>query len=138
VLITYPITHHWLMGSIFIVEKDADISNFEFYSHECTCVTSVCWEICGLSGVCLMKGAKIKWHLINLCRKFGHGSAINSWHLVATENVKVYEIECCSSMEYSCNHCGVWSLIAQVLFQTINIVLLVFHPKGTWSIHVNV
>jgi hypothetical protein len=107
VFITYLIAHHWLTSSVFIVEKDADISNFEFYSHECTlCQTSVCWEICGLSDLCLMRGAEMKWHLINLCKKFGHGSTINSWHLVARKNVKVYEIECCSSMEYSCNRCG--------------------------------
>ncbi len=106
-LITYPIAHHWLTGFVFIVEKNADISNFEFYSHECTlCVTSVCWEICGLNGLYLMRGTKINWHLINPCRKFGHGLAINSWHPAARENVKVYEIECCNLMEYSCNHCG--------------------------------
>jgi hypothetical protein len=103
--ITYPIAHHWLMGSIFIIDKDADISNFEFYFHECTlCVTNVCWEICGLSGLCLMRG--VEMYLINPCRKFGHGSAINSWHPAIRENVKVYEIECCSSMECSCNRCG--------------------------------
>ncbi len=60
-LITYPITHHRLTGSIFIVEKDGDISNFEFYFHECTfCGASVCWEICGLGGLCLMRGAEIE------------------------------------------------------------------------------
>jgi hypothetical protein len=107
VFITYPITHHWLTGFCLHCRKNANISNFEFFFHECTlCVANVCWEICGLSGLCLMKGAEIKWHLINLCRKFGHGSDINSWHLAAKKNVKVYEIECCSSMEYNCNHCG--------------------------------
>jgi len=107
VLNTYLIAHHWFIVYVFIVEKDADISNFEFYSHACTlCVTSVCWEICGLSGLCLMKGAEIKWHLINPCRKFGHRSAINSWHPTVRENVKVHEIKCCSSMEYNCNRCG--------------------------------
>jgi hypothetical protein len=107
VFITYPIAHHWLTSSIFIVKKDADISNFEFYSHECTlCVASVCWEICGLSGLCLMRVVEIKWHLINPCRKFGNGLAINSWHLATRENVKVHEIKCCTSMEYSCNLCG--------------------------------
>jgi len=107
VFITYPITHHWLTRLCFHCRKNADISNFEFFSHECTlCVASVCWEICGLSGLCLMKGVEIKWHLINLCRKFEHGSDINFWHLAAKKNVNVYEIECCSSKEYSCNHCG--------------------------------
>ncbi len=105
--IIYPIAHHWVTSSFFIVKKDANISNFEFYSHECTlCVASVCWEICGLSGLCLMRVVEIKWHLINPCRKFGNGLAINSWHLATRENVKVHEIKCCTSMEYSCNHCG--------------------------------
>ncbi len=97
-LIIHPITHHWLTCSFFIVEKDADISKFQFYSHECTlCVANVCWEICGLNGLCLTKWVEIKWHLINPCKKFGHP--------IARENVKVYEIKCCSSMEYSCNRC---------------------------------
>jgi hypothetical protein len=60
VFITYLIAHHWLMSYFFIVENDADISNFEFYYHECTlCVANVYWEICGLNGLFLMKGAKI-------------------------------------------------------------------------------
>ncbi len=105
---------HYLSNSTSLINgfylhsrKNADISNFEFYSHECTlCVASVCWEICVLGGLCLTTGDEIKWHLINLCKKFGHGLAINSWHLATRENVKVYEIKCWSSMEYICNHCG--------------------------------
>jgi len=62
--------------------------------------------------------------------KFGHGLTIHSWHPITRENVKVYEIECCSSMEYNCNHCGALKFSRTSVLSNHPLSIFFFIPRN--------